>query len=148
MRSTFHDILPAALRRDLAKFGKDLATARRKRRLTIAMMAERTGVSKNTYIRIERGDASVAMGAYAMALFSLGLGAGIGDLADPANDKTGLLPDNDRLPKRVRVKTAPPSVMSRPVKMPATRVRTILKEVIKAVTQWRAVGKKLGMPPA
>ena len=107
MRSTFHDILPAALRRDLAKFGKDLATARRKRRLTIAMMAERTGVSKNTYIRIERGDASVAMGAYAMALFSLGLGAGIGDLADPANDKTGLLLDNDRLPKRVRVKTAP-----------------------------------------
>lgn len=105
MRSTFHDILPAALRRALGKFGKDLATARRKRRLTISMMAERTGVSKNTYIRIERGDASVAMGAYAMALFSLGFDKGIADLADSANDKTGLLLDNDRLPKRIRAKT-------------------------------------------
>src|ERR1051326_5487699 len=66
MRSAIHDVLPTALRRSLAKFGHDLAVARRKRHLTVAMMAQRTGLAIATYTRIEKGDPSVAMGAYAM----------------------------------------------------------------------------------
>jgi transcriptional regulator with XRE-family HTH domain len=57
--------------------------ARRKRNLTVAMMAERLGVAKSTYLRVEKGDPTVSMGTYAMALFVLGFGDALGDLVDP-----------------------------------------------------------------
>ena len=88
----------------MAGFGVDIATARKKRRLTAAMMAERLGISRGTYLRVERGDASVAMGAYAMALFVLGFGDDLFDSIDPGRDEQGLLLDAERLPQRVRVK--------------------------------------------
>ena len=47
--------------------------ARRKRHVTTAMMCERLGVAKSTYVRVEKGDPTVAMGVYAMALFVLGV---------------------------------------------------------------------------
>ncbi len=104
MRSAIHDVLPLHLRRSLSKFGHDLAVARRKRHLTVAMMAERTGLAKGTYLRIEKGDPSVAMGAYAMALFVLGFGEVFSNLTDARRDEEGLLLDEERLPKRVRIK--------------------------------------------
>ena len=107
MRSAIHDVLPLSLRRALAKFGHDLAVARRKRHLTVAMMAERTGLALSTYARIEKGDPSVAMGAYAMALFVLGFGESFGALTDARRDEVGLMLDEERLPKRVRTKKAP-----------------------------------------
>ncbi len=110
MRSSLHDLLPPPTRRALAKFGRDLATARRKRHFTIAMMVERIGVATNTYRRIEKGDPTVAMGAYAMALFVLGFGNALGDLVDPKRDDLGLQLDEARLPKRVRVKQLPSSL--------------------------------------
>ena len=110
MRSALHDILPSAVRRSLSKFGADLAGARRKRHLTMEMMAERVGVAKGTYARIEKGDPTVAMGAYAMALFVLGLGEPLGDLADMRRDDHGLLLDQERLPKRVRIRKLPTSL--------------------------------------
>jgi DNA-binding XRE family transcriptional regulator len=109
MRSNTHDIFPPGLRRSLAKFGADLTRARRKRHLTVAMMAERVGVAKSTYTRIEKGDAAVAMGAYAMALFVLGFGDALAELADTRRDDTGLLLDEERLPKRIRIKKNPTS---------------------------------------
>jgi len=107
MRSSVHDVLPATLRRSLAKFGADVAVARRKRQLTVAMMAERLGVAKSTYLRVEKGDPSVALGVYAMALFVLGFGDALGDLVDARRDDQGLLLDMERLPKRVRVRRGP-----------------------------------------
>jgi hypothetical protein len=102
-----HDVLPAGVRRSLSKFGHDLAVARRKRQFTVGMMAERTGLAKSTYSRIERGDPAVALGAYAMALFVLGFGEPLGNLADARRDDEGLLMDEERLPKRIRIKKAP-----------------------------------------
>ena len=110
MRSAIHDVLPAVLRRSLSKFGHDLAVARRKRHLTIGMMAERTGLAKSTYARLEKGDPAVAMGAYAMALFVMGFGEAFGDLTDARRDEQGLLLDEERLPKRVRIKKLPASL--------------------------------------
>lgn len=110
MRSAMHDVLPAGVRRSLTKFGHDLAVARRKRQLTMGMMAERTGLAKSTYARIEKGDPAVAMGAYAMALFVMGFGEVFGDLADARRDDDGLLLDEERLPKRVRLKKLPTAV--------------------------------------
>lgn len=71
------------------------------------MMAERTGLAKSTYARVEKGDPAVAMGAYAMALFVLGFGEALGDLTDARKDDVGLLLDEERLPKRVRTRKSP-----------------------------------------
>jgi hypothetical protein len=68
------------------------------------MMVERTGLAISTYARIEKGDPAVGMGAYAMALFVLGFGEALGNLTDARRDEEGLLLDEERLPKRVRIK--------------------------------------------
>jgi len=101
MKSSVVDILPPNVRRALKKFGNDLSIARRKRRLTGAMMCERLGVSKSTWQRMEKGDATVSLGAYAQALFVLGFGTPLGDLADQRTDELGLTMEAERLPKRV-----------------------------------------------
>lgn len=101
MKSDVGDILPQQVRRSLVKFGFDLSIARRKRRLTVAMMSERLGVSKSTWQRMEKGDATVSMGAYAQALFVLGFGTPLAELVDQSNDEQGLLLEVERLPKRV-----------------------------------------------
>ncbi len=109
MRSAVVDILPANLRRGLKKFGEDISIARRKRRLTVAMMAERVGVAESTYLRAEKGDPKVAFGVYAMVLFVLGLGDAIANLIDARKDDQGLQLDLDRLPKRIRARKNPTS---------------------------------------
>ena len=106
MRSAIVDVLPSKVRRSLVKLGADFAMARKKRNLTAAMMAERLGVAKSTYLRVEKGDPTVSMGVYAMALFVLGFGDTLGEMIDPRRDDHGLLLDAERLPKRVRVKTS------------------------------------------
>ena len=107
MRSAVMDVLPAKVRRSLAKLGADLALARKRRHLTTAMMAERLGVARSTYLRVEKGDPTVSMGAYAMALFVLGFEGSLVELADTRRDDQGLLLDAERLPRRVRVKKVP-----------------------------------------
>jgi transcriptional regulator with XRE-family HTH domain len=106
MRSGASQVLPSSVKRSLAKFGSDLATARRKRGLTILAVAERMGVAKNTYLRAEKGDPGVGLGVYAMALFVLGFGDPLATLIDVSRDDTGLLLDEERLPKRVRMKNS------------------------------------------
>lgn len=108
MRSAMADVLPPKLRRSLAKLGEDIRDARRKRGLTVAMMVERVGIAKTTYLKVERGDPSASMGAYAMTLFALGFPDAFSHIADSRSDATGLLLDAARLPQRVRVKRKPP----------------------------------------
>ncbi len=106
MRSNVFDVLPSGVKRSLVKFGSDLTTARRKRGLTALAVSKRMGVSKNTYLRAEKGEPGVGLGVYAMALFVLGFGDPLGSLIDVSRDDTGLLLDEERLPKRVRMKKA------------------------------------------
>jgi transcriptional regulator with XRE-family HTH domain len=94
--------LPLPVRRALGKLGQDLSAARRRRRLSMAMVAERALVSRNTLARVERGDAGVSMGIYATVLFVLGLADRVGELADPSRDALGLALEGERLPRRVR----------------------------------------------
>lgn len=102
MKNNSSAILPPSLRRSLLQLGTDISLARRKRALAEAIMAERIGVSRGTYRRVEAGDPNVGMGTYAMALFVLGLGTPIATLADARDDEAGLLLDAERVPKRVR----------------------------------------------
>lgn len=102
MKSTIAETLPMRVRRSLAKLGTDIALARRKRSLTVQMMAERLGVAKSTYLKLEKGDPSVALGTYAMAFFVLGFSDVLGDILDARHDEQGLLLDQQHIPKRVR----------------------------------------------
>ena len=109
MRSATSSLLPSPVRRALVKFGADLSVGRRRRGITTVMMAERLGVSRTTYARVENGDPRVAMGTYMMALFVLGLGTPVSTLADPRTDETGTLLEAEHLPKRIRPKREPQS---------------------------------------
>lgn len=62
-----------SVRRLLAELGENIRLARRRRRLTAALLAERAGMSRPTLRSIERGDAGVTLGAVANVLHSLGL---------------------------------------------------------------------------
>ena len=110
MRSNVHFRLPPTVRRSLVKLGRDVSVARRKRRITQAMMAERIGVAEATYLRIERGDPTVGIAAFAMTLFVLGLGTPFGDLVDAARDDQALVLDVERLPTRVRARKIPTGI--------------------------------------
>src|SRR5271170_1408284 len=94
-------ILPLPVRRALKKFGADIRIARLKRRFTIEMMAERIGIHRSTYSKVEKGDPMVGLGAYATALFVLGFGVPLGNLIDQQSDDTGLLLTLEQLPKRI-----------------------------------------------
>ncbi len=107
MRSPIVDVLPPKVRRGLGKLGSDIRDARRKRQLTVDMMVERIGVSKATYLKVEKGSPSVSMGIYAMSLFVLGFSNALSDVADIRNDDTGMLLETARLPQRVRIKSKP-----------------------------------------
>jgi transcriptional regulator with XRE-family HTH domain len=61
------------LMRILAETGENIRLARLRRKLPATMIAERAGIARNTLRAIERGDSSVAFGAYANVLLSLGL---------------------------------------------------------------------------
>jgi transcriptional regulator with XRE-family HTH domain len=65
-------------------------------------MAERAGIAVNTLTKIEKGDPAASMAAYASVLFALGLTSRLRDLADATIDQTGLMLEEERLPKRVR----------------------------------------------
>jgi len=94
--------LPIPARSALIKLGQDINSARRRRRISKALMAERAGIAINTLTRIERGEGGASMAAWASVLFVLGLAGNLRDLADPSKDLTGLMLDEERLPKRIR----------------------------------------------
>jgi transcriptional regulator with XRE-family HTH domain len=94
--------LPIPVTRALRKLGHDIKDARRRRRLPMAIVAQRASISKPTLIAIERGDPRASIGNYATVLFVLGLVDRMTDLVDPKNDPVGLQLEEENLPKRVR----------------------------------------------
>jgi len=95
--------LPIPALRALRKLGQDLNDARRRRRITIELMAERAGLSQATISKIEKGDPTASMGAYSTVLFVLGLAERLYELADASHDLTGRQLEEEKLPKRVRL---------------------------------------------
>ena len=59
--------------RMLRTLGKNLHLARLRRDLSSEQVAERAGISRNTLIKIEKGDEGVAIGMYFRVLIVLGL---------------------------------------------------------------------------
>lgn len=57
----------------LEKMGENIKLARKRRKLTAIQVAERAGIARSTLYLVEKGDTSVAMGAYFNVLRVLGL---------------------------------------------------------------------------
>ena len=87
----------------LTRLGADVSEARRRRRLTMEVVATRAMTTRQTVARIERGDPRVAMGTWASVLFALQIAGRLGELASPSGDTTGHALDAERLPKRARI---------------------------------------------
>ena len=102
MRKT--STIPIHVNKALKKLGADLKEARIKRRLTMALVEERAGITHITLSKVEKGNDSVSIGIYAKVMFVLGLIDNIYNLAEPDNDAVGKVYDKENLPKRVRYK--------------------------------------------
>jgi hypothetical protein len=94
--------LPIPVARALRKLGRDIKDARRRRRIPMAIAAQRASVSMPTLIRVERGNPSVSIGSYATVLFVMGMADRLADLVDARNDAVGLQLEEENLPKRIR----------------------------------------------
>ena len=86
----------------LRKLGADIRDARRRRRITTAMMAERAMISRMTLNKVEKGNSKVTLGVYATVLYVLGMTDRLGDLADLRHDEVGLGLADEQLPTRIR----------------------------------------------
>jgi hypothetical protein len=95
--------VPIPVARALRKLGHDIRDARRRRRIPVAILAERASISRMTLNKIEKGDTGVHMGNYAMVLFALGMVERLADLADPTLDLVGRELEEERLPDRIRL---------------------------------------------
>lgn len=101
MNST--DQIPLPVKRALRRLGGDIRDARRRRRIPTQVMAERTGVSRTTLQKVEKGDPGVSVGTIATVLFVLGLLDRLRELADVRHDQLGLDLAAESLPQRIRL---------------------------------------------
>lgn len=65
--------LPMPVKKNIETVGEQIKLARKRRKLSIAAIAERAQCSELTVIRAEKGEPTVAFGIYARILYALGL---------------------------------------------------------------------------
>lgn len=80
---------PAAVQGILGQIGRNIKTARLRRRLRLEDLAERVGLSRYVMSDIEKGKPTTAVAAYIGALWALGLAERLGTIADPDSDSEG-----------------------------------------------------------
>jgi transcriptional regulator with XRE-family HTH domain len=90
---------PAAVEEILNRLGRNIRTARLRRRLSMKELAERIGISRYIMSDIEKGKPTTAIAAYIGALWALGLHRDIRELADPDSDEEGKILERARSPR-------------------------------------------------
>lgn len=96
--------LPEPATRAIAKLGRDLSLARRRRRLSQAALADRSGIAVNTVRRLEKGEPSGSIEHLARILYVLGELERLETLLDTGTDAVGLLMMDESLPQRIRAR--------------------------------------------
>jgi transcriptional regulator with XRE-family HTH domain len=71
----------------LSALGERLRLARKRRRLSNAVVAQRAGISRTTLYKVEAGDPGVTLGSHVRVLAALGLEGDLDQLA--ADDRVG-----------------------------------------------------------
>ena len=90
---------PAAVEDTLKRLGRNIRTARLRRKLSREELAERVGISRYVLVDIEKGKPTTAIAAYLGALWALGLLRDIREVADPDRDEEGKILERSRSPK-------------------------------------------------
>ena len=99
-RSRIIESPPAAVENALRQLGRNLRTARLRRRLRIQDVADRIGASRFTVADLEKGKPGASAAAYFGALWALGLLNQADNLADPDRDEEGKVLESARSPRR------------------------------------------------
>ncbi|MDR0501528.1 MAG: helix-turn-helix domain-containing protein [Coriobacteriales bacterium] len=92
-----HDVVATA-----ANIGDNLRTWRKLLGLRSEQVAERAGISKVTYSKIENGATGVSLGNVLSVFRALGLMSKVESVTDPYEHDLGRARANQILPKRVR----------------------------------------------
>ena len=87
----------------LKKIGQDIADARKRRRISATLMAERLGITRVTYAKIEKGDPKVNVSNFVGALFVLGKIDELEMILDRTRDSIGL----DLMDQRLTISRRP-----------------------------------------
>ena len=93
---------PAAVVETLERLGRNIRTARLRRKLPQADLARKMGVSRFVVADVERGKPTTGVAAYLGALWVLGLLGQMRDVADPDRDEEGKTLERARSPRTAR----------------------------------------------
>ena len=94
--------LPPQATKALAAFGEHLRIARQRRGESLRSWSSRCGISVPTLQRLEAGDPSVGMGAYATVLWLVGKAQTLSQIAQPQSDEEALTREIERTTRRRR----------------------------------------------
>lgn len=95
-RSLAIEVLPSAATATLEALGAQLRIARERRGDSLKAMSARVGTSIPTLRRMEAGDATVAIGIYAAALWVFGKSEALAEILEPGKDEHATMLDVDR----------------------------------------------------
>ena len=90
---------PAAVENTLLRLGRNIRTARLRRKLSMEKLAVRIGISRYVMADVEKGKPTTAIAAYLGALWVLGLLRDMQEVADPRRDEEGMILERARSPK-------------------------------------------------
>lgn len=93
---------PYQVERTLKRLGENLRTARSRRKLTIAEVAQKIGTGPRAVMDAEKGKPSTTVAVYAALLWAYDLLAPLGELANPMTDEQGLILTSAKEKSRVR----------------------------------------------
>lgn len=89
---------PAAVEDAIKRLGRNIRTARLRRKLRIEDVADRMGASRYMVADLEKGKPGTSVAAYVGALWALGLLDQMSELAEPDRDEEGKVLESARNP--------------------------------------------------
>jgi transcriptional regulator with XRE-family HTH domain len=99
--------IPAEVAQHVARIGQHIRIARIRRGWSVADLASKAGINRNTLGALELGKPGTAIGVCFTVLWALGLDKSLDAVADPDEDVHGKALEASRRPKRSgRVKKA------------------------------------------
>lgn len=96
------ETLPIEAIERIKQLGHRVRLARTRRGMSIAEVAAKAGINRNTLNALELGKPGVSLGAYVTILWTLGLDKTLDGVAYPDSDTHGKTLEASRRPERVR----------------------------------------------
>ena len=98
-------MLPQPVESGLKKLGQNLHIARKRREESLAVFSRRLQVSIPTLRKMEAGDPSVSVAAYATAIWLVGQIDALANIANPQDDEVALMREIGKKIKKPLVTT-------------------------------------------